>query len=180
MQLRTFGSTEDVVRRGPHPLRTQTPAWDAEGTPVPLDPLIRARHGSGQQAEALSAFADAREALADALADALGADPGPELAAAHLAVLRGPTNHVSRGTGIHVSTMIGACMLAVGAVAALHALREVPAVMEDPDSVGRAPAGGAAHRHSTIGAERRWGGDSHPRHSPPPDRHRPGRHPAAQ
>ena len=56
--------------------------------------LIRALHGSGQQAEALSAFADAREALADAL----GADPGPELAAAHLAVLRGPANHVSRGT----------------------------------------------------------------------------------
>nr|WP_134002743.1 BTAD domain-containing putative transcriptional regulator [Streptomyces sp. 846.5] len=56
--------------------------------------LIRALHGSGQQAEALSAFADAREALADAL----GADPGPELAAAHLAVLRGHANHVSRGT----------------------------------------------------------------------------------
>ncbi|WP_152626883.1 AfsR/SARP family transcriptional regulator [Streptacidiphilus carbonis] len=56
--------------------------------------LVRALHGSGQQAEALAAFADAREALADAL----GADPGPELAAAHLAVLRGPAAHVSRGT----------------------------------------------------------------------------------
>jgi predicted ATPase/DNA-binding SARP family transcriptional activator len=56
--------------------------------------LIRALHGSGQQAEALSVFAEARESLADTL----GADPGPELAAAHLAVLRGPANHVSRGT----------------------------------------------------------------------------------
>jgi DHA2 family multidrug resistance protein-like MFS transporter len=36
--------------------------------------------------------------------------------------------------GIHVSTMIGACILAVGAVAALHALRGVPAVIEDPES----------------------------------------------
>jgi DHA2 family multidrug resistance protein-like MFS transporter len=36
--------------------------------------------------------------------------------------------------GIHVSTMIGACILAVGAVAALYALRGVPAVIEDPQS----------------------------------------------
>ncbi|MHA6761683.1 BTAD domain-containing putative transcriptional regulator [Streptacidiphilus sp. PAMC 29251] len=57
--------------------------------------LVQALHGSGQQAEALAAYSGAREALADAL----GADPGPELAAAHLAVLRGePEAPVSRET----------------------------------------------------------------------------------
>ncbi len=47
--------------------------------------LIRALHAAGRQADALTAFEDARRALADEL----GADPGPDLAAAHLAVLRG-------------------------------------------------------------------------------------------
>jgi predicted ATPase/DNA-binding SARP family transcriptional activator len=47
--------------------------------------LVQALHEDGRRAEALAAFAQTREALADAL----GADPGPELAAAHLAVLRG-------------------------------------------------------------------------------------------
>ncbi|MGY6656893.1 BTAD domain-containing putative transcriptional regulator [Amycolatopsis sp. TRM77291] len=49
--------------------------------------LIRALHAAGRQAEALTAFEDARRVLADEL----GTDPGPELAAAHLAVLRGET-----------------------------------------------------------------------------------------
>ncbi|RSM44659.1 AfsR/SARP family transcriptional regulator [Amycolatopsis balhimycina DSM 5908] len=46
--------------------------------------LIRALHGSGRSAEALAVFAEIRERLADEL----GADPSPELAAAHTAVLR--------------------------------------------------------------------------------------------
>ncbi|RSM66171.1 AfsR family transcriptional regulator [Amycolatopsis sp. WAC 01376] len=49
--------------------------------------LIRALHAAGRQADALTAFEDARRVLADEL----GADPGPDLAAAHLAVLRGET-----------------------------------------------------------------------------------------
>ncbi|WP_052396935.1 BTAD domain-containing putative transcriptional regulator [Streptomyces sp. NRRL F-5123] len=47
--------------------------------------LVRTLHTQGRAAEALSAF-DAYRRL---LADELGADPGPELRAAHLAVLRG-------------------------------------------------------------------------------------------
>jgi len=47
--------------------------------------LVRALHANGRPSEALSAYEDFRGLLADKL----GADPGPELQDAHLAVLRG-------------------------------------------------------------------------------------------
>ncbi|ACZ89946.1 BTAD domain-containing putative transcriptional regulator [Streptosporangium roseum] len=47
--------------------------------------LIRALYGSGRQAEALAAYEEARRTLAEEL----GAEPTAELAATHLAVLRG-------------------------------------------------------------------------------------------
>ncbi|GAA4542879.1 BTAD domain-containing putative transcriptional regulator [Amycolatopsis samaneae] len=57
-----------------HPLRER-----------PRAQLIRALHALGRPADALEAFEEARRTLADEL----GADPGPELAHAHLTVLRG-------------------------------------------------------------------------------------------
>ena len=51
----------------------------------PRAQLVRALAAAGRPADALAAFDDARRTLADEL----GADPGPDLAEAHLAVLRG-------------------------------------------------------------------------------------------
>ena len=71
-QHEAIGDLRDLVAA--HPLRERLSAQ-----------LVLALQADGRQAEALDAYARAR----DALVEALGADPGPELAAAHLAVVRG-------------------------------------------------------------------------------------------
>jgi DNA-binding SARP family transcriptional activator/DNA-binding XRE family transcriptional regulator len=62
--------------------------------------LMLALAGAGQQAEALAVYQDLR----DRLSDELGVDPGPEIASAHLRVLRGqlPGAGLAAGAGPQV------------------------------------------------------------------------------
>src|SRR5437763_3498216 len=80
-----LGRAEEVLSElheliAEHPLRERSRAQ-----------LVRTLNAVGRTADALTAFEDARRILADEL----GADPGPELAEAHLAVLRGDTERPS-------------------------------------------------------------------------------------
>jgi predicted ATPase/DNA-binding SARP family transcriptional activator len=75
-----------------HPLRERLTAQ-----------LVRALHGSGRNAEALSVFAEARSRLADEL----GADPSPELAAAHAAVLRAAPPAPPRRVPVPLTRFVG-------------------------------------------------------------------------
>ncbi|MFI5585564.1 ATP-binding protein [Amycolatopsis sp. NPDC051758] len=65
--------------------------------------LVRALHGSGRSAEALAVFAEIR----DRLADELGADPSPELADAHVAVLRAAAPAPARRVPVPLTGFVG-------------------------------------------------------------------------
>ncbi|CCH31006.1 BTAD domain-containing putative transcriptional regulator [Actinosynnema sp. NPDC047251] len=65
--------------------------------------LVRALHEEGRTAEALAEFEDARRLLADEL----GADPAPGLAAAHLAVLRAEEPRTRRGLPARLTSFVG-------------------------------------------------------------------------
>ncbi|SBT52899.1 BTAD domain-containing putative transcriptional regulator [Micromonospora auratinigra] len=86
-----LAATEDLIEArlaGPAPaallpeLRELVAAHPLRERPAEL--LIRALHRAGRGAEALAEY----ERLRTALADALGVDPGPELTALHLEILR--------------------------------------------------------------------------------------------
>ncbi|MFF2927039.1 BTAD domain-containing putative transcriptional regulator [Streptomyces celluloflavus] len=89
--------------------------------------LMRALVAAGRDSEALLVFQRAREALADAL----GVDPAPELAALHLALLRGELgrSEVSRKTNLRaeLTTFVGrsADVAAVRELIAGHRLTTV-------------------------------------------------------
>jgi predicted ATPase/DNA-binding SARP family transcriptional activator len=77
---------------GEHPLRERLAAQ-----------LVRALHGGGRSAEALTAFAEIRERLADEL----GTDPSPELADAHVAVLRAAAPAPARRVPVPLTGFVG-------------------------------------------------------------------------
>jgi predicted ATPase/DNA-binding SARP family transcriptional activator len=86
------GGTPDDLRGllSEHPLREDIRAA-----------LMRALHRDGRQSEALEVFAAGR----DLLADELGVDPSPDLAAAHLEVLRAEAPH--RGVPAQLTSFVG-------------------------------------------------------------------------
>ena len=83
------------------------PALEEAAAAQPLDEagqarLIRAYGVAGRRAKAFTTFHDARRRLADEL----GVDPGPELSAAHAAVLRDPDEPAAPGAAVMPSAPV--------------------------------------------------------------------------
>ncbi|MFF0968332.1 BTAD domain-containing putative transcriptional regulator [Streptomyces sp. NPDC003703] len=109
--------------------------------------LMRALHAAGRPAEALTVYEEARRALADEL----GADPSPELAALHLELLRG------REPGSRPPALPAQLTRFVGRDAELAA---IAAHLADPGSrlVTLTGPGGAGKTRLAVEAARTHGG----------------------
>ncbi|MDJ0340236.1 BTAD domain-containing putative transcriptional regulator [Streptomyces sp. H10-C2] len=132
--------------------------------------LMRALYGSGRQSEALEAYEDARSELAETL----GADPGPELAAVHLAVLRGDPGltpaahaHVPRGTSptTHPPSTPSAPRFTLPAqltsfVGRTEELDRIGAQLADGRLVTLIGPGGAGKTRLAVEAAGRYGGEA--------------------
>ncbi|MGC7093023.1 BTAD domain-containing putative transcriptional regulator [Amycolatopsis lurida] len=110
--------------------------------------LVRALHAGGRRAEALAAFEDARRTLAEEL----GVDPSPELAAIHLAVLRAES-----APGNPRSTLPAALTSFVGRSAEL---RQVSTLLGDGRLVTLTGPGGAGKTRLAVEAARSWPGET--------------------
>jgi predicted ATPase/DNA-binding SARP family transcriptional activator len=97
--------------------------------------LMRALHGLGRTAQALTVFADIRRGLAEEL----GADPATELAETHLAILRAPTRTPmpapSRGLPAQLASFVGRDADLADLATALDTVRLVTLV--GPGGVGK-------------------------------------------
>ncbi|AXB48863.1 BTAD domain-containing putative transcriptional regulator [Amycolatopsis albispora] len=110
--------------------------------------LVRALHAGGRRAEALSAFEDARRTLADEL----GVDPSPELAAIHLDVLRAEARpEAPRST---LPTALTSFLGRSGD------LRQVSALLGDGRLVTLTGPGGAGKTRLAVEAARHWPGET--------------------
>ncbi|MFG2138592.1 BTAD domain-containing putative transcriptional regulator [Streptomyces sp. NPDC048650] len=107
--------------------------------------LMRALVAAGRDSEALLVYERAREALADAL----GADPSPELAALHLALLRGEVgrSELRRGDASRKTNLRAELTTFVGRGADIAAVRELVAEHRLTTVVG--PGGSGKTRLAT-------------------------------
>ncbi|WP_433221858.1 BTAD domain-containing putative transcriptional regulator [Microtetraspora malaysiensis] len=110
--------------------------------------LMRALHASGQQAAALAVYEEARRLLADEL----GADPSPELAEIHLAILRGAEQRPERVAGRGLPAQLTSF---VGRAAELERL----GALRDARLITLTGPGGAGKTRLAIETARRRGGD---------------------
>jgi DNA-binding SARP family transcriptional activator/Tfp pilus assembly protein PilF len=112
------------------------PALEEAAAAQPLDEagqarLIRAYAAAGRRAKAFATFHDTRRRLADEL----GVDPGPALAAAHAAVLRDPGEPVA----VPAATPAGASAAALGGVSGAPPGGGAPPRPPEPDPPPASP-----------------------------------------